>query len=156
MSADWTQDRIELLTKLWAEGLSAAEIGKKLDITKNSVVGKVHRLGLPKRQSPIKRASTTEAKPAAAPKKKAKPEEPKLITLATLKGSMCAWPEGEPGTPEFQFCGKPSVASKPYCAEHCARAYVKSSKGDSASRSSNNRPTLGANKEADKEGKTAA
>ena len=128
MSADWTQERIDLLTKLWAEGLSAADIGKQLDITKNSVVGKVHRLGLPKRQSPIKRVENDDQ--PVAPKKKAKAEAPKLITLATLKGGMCAWPQGEPGTPEFQFCGKQSVPGKPYCLDHCARAYVKSSKGD--------------------------
>jgi len=131
MSADWTEERIAELTKLWAEGLSAAEIGKRLEITKNSVVGKVHRLGLPKRQSPIKRAEGS----SPAPKKRKKVEKPKIITMAALTNSMCAWPSGEPGTPEFQFCGKPVVPSKPYCLEHCQRAYVKSSKGDRGSSS---------------------
>ncbi len=36
----WTQDRIDALAKLWADGLSTAEIGRRLGITKNSVVGK--------------------------------------------------------------------------------------------------------------------
>jgi len=43
----WTDERIELLTKLWKEGLSASQIAKKLGgVTRNAVVGKVHRLGL--------------------------------------------------------------------------------------------------------------
>jgi GcrA cell cycle regulator len=42
---------------------------------------------------------------------------------------MCSWPEGEPGTPDFRFCGKkPTIPGKPYCAEHCTRAYVRNSK----------------------------
>ncbi len=148
MSADWTDERIAILTKLWAEGLSAAEIGKRLEITKNSVVGKVHRLGLPKRQSPIKR---TEGK-APAPKKRKKAEKPQIITMAALTSSMCAWPSGEPGTPEFQFCGKPVVPSKPYCLEHCQRAYVKSTKGDRGA-SKNAAPKPAPEKSADEKGK---
>ena len=53
MAIDWTPDRVKTLMALWAEGISTLEIGRRLGVTKNSVVGKVHRLGLPKRQSPI-------------------------------------------------------------------------------------------------------
>jgi GcrA cell cycle regulator len=43
----WTDERVELLKKLWAEGLSASQIAKELgSITRNAVIGKVHRLGL--------------------------------------------------------------------------------------------------------------
>jgi len=43
----WTEDRVEVLTKLWAEGLSASQIAKQLGgVTRNAVIGKVHRLGL--------------------------------------------------------------------------------------------------------------
>src|SRR5680860_606690 len=43
----WTDDRVELLTKLWAEGLSASQIAGRLGgVTRNAVIGKVHRLGL--------------------------------------------------------------------------------------------------------------
>ncbi len=41
---EWNAERVEELTKLWATGLSASEIGRKLGITKNAVVGKVRRL----------------------------------------------------------------------------------------------------------------
>ena len=43
----WTEERVELLKKLWAEGLSASQIAGRLGgVTRNAVIGKVHRLGL--------------------------------------------------------------------------------------------------------------
>jgi GcrA cell cycle regulator len=47
---------------------------------------------------------------------------------------MCSWPEGEPGTEDFYFCGRPAVPEKPYCVEHCRRAYVRTAKEVKASR----------------------
>ncbi|MBF0246472.1 MAG: hypothetical protein HQL36_00140 [Alphaproteobacteria bacterium] len=142
MSAvEWTPDRIKVLMALWEEGLATSEIGRRLGVTKNAVVGKVHRLGLKKRQSPIRQATPA---PAAAQPKKAKaaapaskPEHPapkpvmptgEVVRLEALTAAMCSWPEGEPGTPEFHFCGQPAAEGKPYCEAHCARAYVKVSK----------------------------
>ncbi|MBT6442284.1 MAG: hypothetical protein HOK61_07650, partial [Alphaproteobacteria bacterium] len=51
----WTPERVEQLKKLWDEGLTTAEIGKRIDVSKNAVVGKAHRLELPSRPSPIRR-----------------------------------------------------------------------------------------------------
>ena len=43
----WTDERVELLKKLWSDGLSASQIATKLgEVTRNAVIGKVHRLGL--------------------------------------------------------------------------------------------------------------
>ena len=43
----WTDDRVDLLKKLWAEGLRASQIAGRLgSVTRNAVIGKVHRLGL--------------------------------------------------------------------------------------------------------------
>ncbi|MDI4657510.1 GcrA family cell cycle regulator [Xanthobacter autotrophicus] len=43
----WTDERVELLKKLWSEGLSASQIATELgEVTRNAVIGKVHRLGL--------------------------------------------------------------------------------------------------------------
>lgn len=108
MTIDWTDEQIEELIRLWNEGHPTSEIGRLLGTTKNAVVGKAHRMGLTKRQSPIRK----------------KPEVSRVIRLNELRAGMCCWPIGEPGTPEFRFCGKPAVAGKPYCGEHCAKAYV--------------------------------
>ncbi|MDD4556605.1 MAG: GcrA family cell cycle regulator [Alphaproteobacteria bacterium] len=66
----WTDEVVEELRKLWAEGLTTSEIAKKLGVSKNSIVGKVHRLGLSGRPSPIKRKVELAKK-----EKKAKTEE---------------------------------------------------------------------------------
>jgi len=63
---EWTEETISRLRELWAEGLSTAEIGRRLSITKNAVVGKAHRLSLPPRPSPIRRGEKKQ--PAATPK----------------------------------------------------------------------------------------
>lgn len=147
MSAvEWTPERIKILIGLWEEGLPTSEIGRRLGVTKNAVVGKVHRLGLKKRASPIRQTAAPgtvqpkKAKPSSAPRAQAEaPMNAKpaartpmptgdVVKLEELTSTMCCWPEGEPGTPEFHFCGQPSVPEKPYCEEHCARAYVKVSK----------------------------
>ena len=109
---EWTSVRVGTLIAYWKEGLPTSEIGRRLRVTKNAVVGKVHRLGLAKRRPTIHR----------------KPEEAEIIKLDALGAGMCSWPEGEPGTDAFRFCGRPAVAGKPYCGEHCARAYVKSTR----------------------------
>ena len=49
----WTDDRLEQLKSLWSKGLSITQIGQEIGVSRNAVVGKVHRMGLPKRQSPI-------------------------------------------------------------------------------------------------------
>lgn len=64
----WTDEMVEDLKRMWDEGLTTGEIGKRLGVSKNSIVGKVHRLDLTSRPSPIKKkednsdASTKEAK----------------------------------------------------------------------------------------------
>lgn len=64
----WTDEMVEELKRLWAEGVTTGEIGRRLNISKNSIVGKVHRLGLSGRPSPIKKKSdAAEAKSAAQP-----------------------------------------------------------------------------------------
>ncbi len=147
---DWTQERITELTRFWNDGLSTAEIGKLLGITKNAVVGKAHRLRLASRPSPIRRM-------AARPLTPRVPREPRVTTMPALpqtaamgatrsmmpapqpapvkarietpvlqlSNQRCMWPVGHPGEAEFHFCGERSLVGKPYCATHCAVAYVK-------------------------------
>ncbi len=52
---EWTADVILRLRGFWEEGHSTAEIGRRLGVSKNAVVGKAHRLDLPARPSPIRR-----------------------------------------------------------------------------------------------------
>src|SRR5476651_615251 len=52
---EWNDEIIGQLRALWAEGHSTAEIGRRLGVTKNAIVGKAHRLDLPARPSPIRR-----------------------------------------------------------------------------------------------------
>ncbi|HTR17617.1 MAG TPA: GcrA family cell cycle regulator [Acetobacteraceae bacterium] len=64
---EWTEELIARLRGLWDEGHSTAEIGRRMGISKNAVVGKAHRLSLPARPSPIKRdAASGQAAPAPA------------------------------------------------------------------------------------------
>ncbi|WP_158966530.1 GcrA family cell cycle regulator [Chachezhania sediminis] len=77
----WTDERVELLKKMWSEGQSASQIAKELGgVTRNAVIGKVHRLGLSNRAG----GPATAAKPAVAPaaeakpKPAAKPEQPEV------------------------------------------------------------------------------
>ena len=61
---EWTAEAIETLQALWAEGHSTAEIGRRMGISKNAVVGKAHRLNLSARPSPIRREEAGEASAA--------------------------------------------------------------------------------------------
>ena len=69
----WTDEDIKKLTQLWEQGLSTVAIGQALGISKNAVIGKVHRLQLQARPSPIRTAGKSAPKKAPAPKKTAKP-----------------------------------------------------------------------------------
>ena len=73
----WTDDRVELLKKMWGEGQSASQIAKELGgVTRNAVIGKVHRLGLSNRSASAS-AAEAPAKPAKekpAPKANAAPK----------------------------------------------------------------------------------
>ncbi len=76
----WTDERVELLKKMWSEGQSASQIAKELGgVTRNAVIGKVHRLGLSNRSAGAAPAATAKpepkAKAKAEPKAKAAPAD---------------------------------------------------------------------------------
>ncbi|MDF1670368.1 MAG: GcrA family cell cycle regulator [Roseovarius sp.] len=75
----WSDERVELLKKMWGEGQSASQIAKELGgVTRNAVIGKVHRLGLSNRSGTGKSADASKAKADAKPaaKPRAKPSKP--------------------------------------------------------------------------------
>jgi len=72
----WSDERVDLLKRLWGEGQSASQIAKELGgVTRNAVIGKVHRLGLSNRNgsAPVANAAPAAAPEAEAPKAAAKP-----------------------------------------------------------------------------------
>ncbi|MBV8447043.1 MAG: GcrA cell cycle regulator [Hyphomicrobiales bacterium] len=151
----WDGERVELLRKLWQEGISASRIAAQLGagITRNAVIGKVHRLGLAGRAKP--------AAPSAAPRPRrvsppsatqrtvalrgntmmlrevvvAEEYEPAVlpkavvipiserVTITELRENMCRWPLGDPLTPEFRYCGTKCDPSASYCMPHGRMAY---------------------------------
>ncbi|SLN09594.1 GcrA cell cycle regulator [Roseivivax jejudonensis] len=97
----WTDERVELLKKMWSEGQSASQIAKELGgVTRNAVIGKVHRLGLSNRTG----AEPAAAEPAAAPTKSA---EPKPKTPAEPAPA----PEPEPATAAAAAAPAPETKS---------------------------------------------
>lgn len=145
----WTDERVELLKKLWSDGLSASQIAAELGgITRNAVIGKVHRLGLsgraksPSSAAPRPRKARSSghmlrvSRPAVrgntALAYEYEPEpEPELIeipmeqrkTLLQLNEHTCRWPVGDPGASDFFFCGGDTTNEQPYCSYHCRIAY---------------------------------
>ena len=138
----WTDERVASLKKLWLDGLSASQIAKQLGgVTRNAVIGKVHRLGLSGRAAPsqpqrpvFKAPRPQRPAPAAAPVRRAEPiapptpiyvreESPGSATVLTLGAHMCKWPIGDPSTDGFSFCGRRTGQDGPYCVEHSRVAY---------------------------------
>lgn len=216
----WTDERVETLKRMWAEGQSASQIAKELGgVTRNAVIGKVHRLGLSNRApgarddedevdgagpvaAPASNATaaavaaaarpepaapprTAEARPTAdaprtadvpraapaaevrvppqaapaaamgtnvlpipvrkpiVPAGQPLPPQPsaneispealasvrevekraRKLTLMDLTERTCKWPIGDPATPDFWFCGLPSLPGKPYCEAHVGVAF---------------------------------
>ncbi|MBL28916.1 MAG: global cell cycle regulator GcrA-like protein [Rhodospirillaceae bacterium] len=103
----WTDETIDLLRRLWAEGKSLNEIATALGCSRNAIAGKSRRLGLERRESPIRRDAP-----------------PRAIAMGDLKANSCRWTIGDPGKPDFGFCGAPALPGRSYCETHYARVYV--------------------------------
>lgn len=88
----WTEERVELLKKFWNEGLSASQIAGRLGhgVTRNAVIGKVHRLGLSGRVTP-QRASRPRPRKTREPSHPGRPMLP-IVGATALK----AFPGPEP------------------------------------------------------------
>jgi len=96
----WTDDRVELLKKLWAEGLSASQIAGQLGgVTRNAVIGKVHRLGL------SGRATTSRAKSTRSRKHKTarQTNSPRLGLFSNSNTAMRAISGSSDGVKEEPF-----------------------------------------------------
>lgn len=146
----WNSERIEKLKAMWAEGQSGGRIADVLGgVTRSAVIGKVHRLKLPKRKpAGPKRASPAPArkltlvrddalerrrlearmktKAAIADMAKGGPD-PMMVKLDELEPHHCRWPIGDPVDDKdtFGFCGHRKAWGSSYCESHKARATSK-------------------------------
>jgi GcrA cell cycle regulator len=90
---EWNDEVIARLREFWAEGHSTAEIGRRLGVSKNAIVGKAHRLDLPARPSPIRRDGSE-----PSPERRATPrrmEGPTLPPLASTGGAAVILPPSQ-------------------------------------------------------------
>lgn len=83
----WTDERVDLLKKMWTDGKSASQIAKELGgVTRNAVIGKVHRLGLSNRAAAPAKSDGDKAAEKPAPKARAKkPAKPAAKPAADAK-----------------------------------------------------------------------
>jgi GcrA cell cycle regulator len=108
----WTDERVEMLKKMWGEGQSASQIAKELGgVTRNAVIGKVHRLGLSNRaattakpEAKVKTAPKPEVKPKAPPKQEepapAEKAEAPVAAPKPLPARKAIIPAGQPLPPQ--------------------------------------------------------
>ncbi len=119
----WTDERILNLTAMWNEGKSASEIAARLgDVTRNAVIGKVHRLKLDGRPSPIKGPVRPRVKKAP----------PVSRNVSMFSDKACKWPIGDPRQLDFHFCGGEAEPGLPYCSDHAKIAYQPARRNDEA------------------------
>ena len=149
----WNDERVDVLKKLWSDGLSASQIASRLGgVTRNAVIGKVHRLGLSGRAT-TSRMKSHRPRVRSQAARRLKPRLPNTGNIAfrslylsdsepfvppaeelvipmgerkyiqTLTESCCRWPIGDPQQPEFHFCGRKKIPGLPYCEVHARRAF---------------------------------
>ena len=145
------------MKNLWSEGLSASQIAKRLgDVTRNAVIGKVHRLGLEPRAKPQRKniavgqleggilsvsySGNLAFKETSIEDIEYTKNHDMLhsnihsldqgsdqfaVTILNLTENQCKWPQGDPGTEDFHFCGHQPLSGMPYCEHHAKKAYKK-------------------------------
>jgi GcrA cell cycle regulator len=97
----WTEERIERLKKMWADGATASQIAEELGgVSRNAVIGKAHRLGLEQRPSPVKPGEEKKAAPAPAPAARATQVERPAPRPAAAAPEIPAPAQPAPRTPQ--------------------------------------------------------
>ncbi len=145
----WDEDRNHRLAELWEEGLSAAEIGRELGCTRNAILGKKFRLGLPDRPpsgpSGERKVRPTQQKLPKPPNSRPRfsihhsepvPEPPPLenaVSIIDLEEHHCRYPAGYGEDHLMRYCGAPKEAMVsaqgtsshpwPYCVYHNRLSY---------------------------------
>jgi len=141
--ATWTPERIEQLRSFIATGLTCSQIAAEIGVTRNAVIGKIHRLGLstgrpagaPARPSPpraahprrpsqrtLLRLMMADGVPAPGEPEAEPVESAQACSLLELSQGRCRWPVGDDSA-ALAFCGNEAVAGFSYCAGHARMAY---------------------------------
>jgi GcrA cell cycle regulator len=143
-NATWTPERIEQLKSCVTRGMTCSQIAAQIGVSRNAVIGKIHRLGL------------SSGRPAGAPARancppRARhprgPTQRRLLRLAYAQTPLdaimsdvvvislhpcslvdidhhqCRWPIGDPASPKFLFCGNDAIRGFAYCVGHARMAY---------------------------------
>jgi len=134
-SAIWPDEHRRILLEMHEKGATILDIAIKLNRTKNSIVGYIHRAGLSNTR-PKKTVVKIQRKPQTIQKNLdnflAQPivevQPPKQTTgvlFVYTNNCQCKWVQGEPNAENTRVCGKRSMAGKSWCAEHFALVYNK-------------------------------
>jgi GcrA cell cycle regulator len=127
--AAWTDERVQELTALWGSGVDVISIATQLNCTRNAVIGKAHRLGLPQHVK-YKRTDHSQSRPQPRRHKpRSKPSavsgaEQRIVAIMELTGSMCRFPIDD------HYCGAPTDGKRSYCDAHHRLAYIAKSPRD--------------------------
>ncbi len=108
---EWTEETISSLRRFWSEGHSTAEIGRRLGVTKNAVVGKAHRLTLAPRPSPIRRDADATPAPRRVTGPTLPPTGPLPAEAAALPATAAT--PGLPPAPMAPPAVEPRAALRP-------------------------------------------
>jgi len=143
----WTPDRIEQLRSCVAAGMTCSTIAAAIGVTRNAVIGKIHRLGLSSgRPAGAPARASTNCPPRARHPRV--PTQRRLLRLAYAQASVgeqaplnvlvasahprslveiterqCRWPIGDPAAADFVFCGNDAITGFTYCLGHARMAY---------------------------------
>lgn len=118
---EWAEETIIKLRELWAEGHSTAEIGRRLGVSKNAVVGKAHRLDLSARPSPIRREGARSSSQRPTVRRLAGPTLPPLACTGIGATPTQPAPRTVPTT--ASAAPRPVAASPPRVAPSPPRPY---------------------------------
>ena len=125
----WDEDKLNKLKKLWDEGLPITKIGNEIGVSRNAIAGKAHRMGLPKRNSPISKSGDPRKNRVANVENSKQLPLKILLREVEWSRNRCCWPIGDPKLPGFYFCGTSIVPGRPYCEEHSNLAYTNTREG---------------------------
>jgi GcrA cell cycle regulator len=133
-SPPWPADLADLLREMWADNtLSTRAIARRLCVSRNAVIGKAHRLGLPGRVVVVTvrkaRDKTVVIRKPWRPAEPPPPEQVGIMPLEFLNRRLedlqrldCRWPQGD--WPPYLYCGQPAHNGSCYCVYHHAIACV--------------------------------